>query len=317
MVRFGIDLSLSDRPLHARREWVEELQDLGYNDFWSSESYSLDAFTPLVLASTWAPKMRLGLGVVQAYTRGAAILAMSIAGLCQAAPGRVVVAIGASTKKIVEDWNGVPYDKPYARVRDTIRFLRSALAGEKVDEEYETFRVKGFRLAARVEQPPQILIGALRPRMLALGGQLGDGVLLSNVSAEDLKKIVPLVKQGNAGKEIVCGVLVAPNQNAQDVRAWWRVWLSEYLNAPSYAAAQEWLGHAEVLQDAWQKWKAGDRKGAAAAIPDAFIDSLVVHGSPEECQEKIQRFVDNGADTIAIAPGGLDMMAAARALAPR
>ena len=118
-------------------------------------------------------------------------MAMSIAGLCQMAPGRVVVGIGGSTRVIVEDWNGVPYEKPYARVRDTIRFLRAALAREKVDEEYESFRVKGFRLRAKVEQPPPIVIGAIRPRMLALSGEMGDGAMFANVSAEEVTQLIP------------------------------------------------------------------------------------------------------------------------------
>lgn len=318
MARYGIMLSSFDQPLHALRASIEELQDLGYGDLWSNENYVLDAFTPLAVASTWAPSARLGLGIAQAYTRGAAILAMSIAGLCQAAPGRVVVGIGASTKIIVEDWNGVPYKKPYSRVRDTIRFLRAALAGGKVTEEYETFGVKGFRLAAKIEQPPPILIGAVRPRMLALAGQLGDGTILNNLSADDLKKVIPHVRQGNTDKEIVCNVYVALNQDVDMVRKTWRRALNEYLNAPAYAAAQKWMGHADELQETWEKWKAGDRKGAAAAIPDAFLDSLVVHGSTNECRDKIQRYVDNGADTVVIdmVPGTVDTMRAARALAP-
>ena len=49
------------------------------------------------------------------------------------------------------------------------------------------------------------------------------------------------------------------------------------------------------------------------------VDDLVVHGSPEECREKIQRYVENGVDTpvLAILPLGMDPLEAARALAPR
>ena len=231
----------------------------------------------------------------------------------------MVAGIGASTQTIVEDWNGLRYEKPYSRVRDTIRFLRAAFAGEKVTEDYETFRVKGFRLLAKVEQAPPILIGAVRPRMLELAGQLGDGAVLNIMAADDLKKVVPHVKQGNADKEIVCMVFAAPDQDAETVRKLWRRELLEYLTAPNYAAAQEWLGHADELQETWKLWKAGDRKAAAAAIPDAFLDRLVVHGSTAECREKIQRYVDNRVDTVVIdmMPGVVDTMQAARALAPR
>jgi alkanesulfonate monooxygenase SsuD/methylene tetrahydromethanopterin reductase-like flavin-dependent oxidoreductase (luciferase family) len=71
---------------------------------------------------------------------------------------------------IVEHWNGIPFEKPYQRVRDTVRFLRRALAGEKVSEDYETFSVKNFRLGVRVDPQPPILVAALREGMLRLAG---------------------------------------------------------------------------------------------------------------------------------------------------
>ena len=95
--------------------------------------------------------------------------------MCQAAPGHFALGIGTSSDVIVERWNGLTFDKPYQRVRDTIRFLRTALTGEKVDEQYETFRVRGFRLGIPVPEQPPILVAALREGMLRLAGRDGDG----------------------------------------------------------------------------------------------------------------------------------------------
>src|ERR671929_214467 len=99
------------------------------------------AFTPLVLASVWAPALRLGTAIAPVFTRGPATLAQCAASLAAAAPGRVAIGIGASSDVIVERWNGVPFDRPLPRVRDTARFLRAALAGDKVTHRYETFAV--------------------------------------------------------------------------------------------------------------------------------------------------------------------------------
>ena len=75
--------------------------------------------------------------------------------------------------------------------------------------------------------------------------------------------------------------------------------IAAYLNVPVYAAFHEWLGRGDVLQPMWDAWKAGDRKAALAAIPDEVVDELVVHGSPEQCREHIQRYFDNGVTTRA------------------
>lgn len=319
MTRYGMTLESFEQPLAALEPAVKELTDLGYQDVWTGENYIVDAFTPLVLASIWAPELRLGVGVAQAFTRGPAILAMQIAGLCQAAPGRVVAGIGPSSKIIVEDWNAVPFERPYSRVRDTIAFLRAALAGEKISRNFDSFRVENFQLRAEVEIPPTLMVGASRPRLLTLGAELADGVILSNVSADDVKQIAPLVKAANPDAEIVGLIHVSPNRPGDEVRRDWRRKINEYINAPAYAAAQAWLGHADSLQQSWDKWKAGDRKGAAAAIPDDFMDSMVLHGPSEECRAKIQAYVDAGVDTVVIdldPPDSTRAIEAARALAP-
>jgi probable F420-dependent oxidoreductase len=318
-MRYGMTIPLDGVPLGEQREYFEELEGLGYTDLWTAETNATDGFTPLALASTWAPSTRLGCAIFPAYTRGPALMATSVASLAAAAPGRFVVGIGSSSNVIVENWNGIPFEKPYQRVRDTVKFLRRALTGEKVTEDYETFSVKGFRLGGKLETQPKILVAALRQGMLELAGRVGDGAIINWLSAEDVKTVVPFVKQGGADKEIVARIFVCPNPDTELVRNLGRMAVNAYLNVPVYAAFHEWLGREAALGDMWGKWKAGDRKGAAAAIPDAVVDDLIVHGPPEKCRERIQEYVANGVDTpvIGLMPLGIDPRQAARDLAPR
>jgi alkanesulfonate monooxygenase SsuD/methylene tetrahydromethanopterin reductase-like flavin-dependent oxidoreductase (luciferase family) len=166
--RYGITVPFEGVPLHAHRPIFEEIERLGYTDVWSAEAGGADAFTPLVLAAAWAPTLRLGTAIVPASTRGAATLAQQVASLCSAAPGRVCLGIGTSSETIVRDWNGLPFELPYQRVRDTIAFLRRALTGEKVTAEYETFAVRNFRLTLAVEEQPPIVVAARRPGVLGV-----------------------------------------------------------------------------------------------------------------------------------------------------
>ena len=129
--RHGITVPFPGLALHEQREMYEEVASLGYTDLWSAESGALDAFTPLALAAAWTPTLRLGTAIVPVFTRGAATLAASVAAMCSAAPGRFAIGVGTSSPVIVENWNGIPFDKPYQRVRDTVRFLRAALSGEQ------------------------------------------------------------------------------------------------------------------------------------------------------------------------------------------
>ncbi|NCY16395.1 MAG: LLM class flavin-dependent oxidoreductase, partial [Actinobacteria bacterium] len=118
---YGITIPFDRVPLHAQRDWVAELVDLGYTDVWSAETDGTDAFTPLALASVWAPTLRLGTAIVPVFTRGPAVIAQSAAAMSLAAPGRFVLGIGTSSNVIVSGWNGIAFDEPYKRMRDTLR----------------------------------------------------------------------------------------------------------------------------------------------------------------------------------------------------
>jgi probable F420-dependent oxidoreductase len=313
--RYGITVPFDGIPLHGHKAWYEEIAALGYTDLWSAESGAADAFTPLALAAAWTPSLRLGTAIVPVYTRGAATLAQSVAAMCQAAPGKFALGIGSSSNVIVENWNAIPFDRPYQRVRDTLAFLRSALAGEKVSADYETFSVKGFRLGMPVAEMPPILVAALRPGMLRLAGREGDGAIINWLSAEDVKTVVPYVGED---KEIVARIFVLPTEDRDFVRMVGRRAIAAYLTVPVYAQFHEWLGRGDVLREMWDAWNAGDRKAATEAIPDSVIDDLIVHGSPADCRAKLAAYADNGVTTPAPAlmATGEELKQLIRALAP-
>ncbi len=307
--------------LHAQRDQIHELADVGYTDVWSAESDGADAFTPLALVAAWEPRLRLGTAIVPAFTRAPACLAQSVAALADAAPGRFAFGVGSSSNVIVERWNGVPFVEPYKRVRDVVRFLKDAFSGEKVATKYDTFEVQGYRLGVRPEVVPPLLVAALRPGMLRLAGREADGAIINWLSPDDVAKVVPVVREAAGGedREIVCRIFVCPSEDTEKVREAGKFAIAAYLNVPVYAAFHEWLGRGETLTPMWEAWRAGDRKAAVAAIPDTLVDELIVHGSAAECRATIDRYFAKGVTTttLAIMPlAPIDHAQAVRDLSP-
>src|SRR5206468_2320061 len=112
-----------------------------------------------------------GTGVVNAFTRGPAVLAQHAAALHDASRGRFCLGIGSSSKVIVERWNQVPFERPLTKVRETVEALRAILSGERGPG--------GFKLDAPPETPPPIYVAALRGKMLRLAGGIGDGTFVN------------------------------------------------------------------------------------------------------------------------------------------
>lgn len=315
MTRWGITLPLTGVPLAAHRDLVKSLPDLGYTDVWTAETNGTDAFTPLALVAEWAPELRLGTAIAPVFTRGPGLLAMTAATIAELAPGRFVLGIGSSSPVIVTDWNAGDLTDPFARNRDTLRFLRAALAGEKVTETYPTFAVRKFKLERPPAQPPRIMLAALRPGMLRLAAKEADGAITNWLSPADVRTVRAEI---GPDVELAARVFVCPTEDAAAARALGRLLISSYLTVPVYAAFHEWLGRGEVLKPMHEAWAAGDRAAANAAIPDDVVDDLIVHGSPAACAERVDEYRANGLDTpaIAILPTGADPVEMVRALAP-
>ena len=313
--RYGITIPFDGISLAEHRAWFSRLAELGYTDVWSAEVDGVDGFTPLALAAAWEPRLELGIAIAPSFTRGPALLAQTAAAMAEAAPGRFTFGLGASSPVIVDRWNSIPYLKPFEHTRDVLRFMRRALAGEKVDESFSTFTIRGFKLARPVEAPPKLFLAALRPGMLRLAGAEADGVILNWLSAGDVTTVLD-----EAGRDIdvAARLFVLPTEDSAMARAVGRRMITAYLNVDAYAAFHRWLGRGEALEPMWEAWQAGDRKRALEVIPDEVVDDLIIHGSFAECREHIARYIDAGVGipALAVIPFGVDLEEAVAQLSP-
>ncbi len=300
------------------RGWVEAVAAYGYTDLWLGESAGADAVALLAMASVLAPSLHLGTAVLPAATRAPGLLAMSAATLAGLAPGRVSVGVGASSPTVVSDWGGAPYEQPVARTRDVVRFLRRALRGERITEQFDTFAVRGFALAEPPALPPPVLVAALQPGMLRMAAREAEGAVLTLVGEADLARV-----RAVTGPELtlVSWLMVCPYDSATalaQARTAARRMLVGYLTVPAYAAAADWHGRADALAPMHEHWQAGRRREACAAIPDAIVDELVIHGAPAYCRERIEACRAAGVDVpvISVLPLNGDALTPLRALAP-
>ena len=329
--RWALSVPVDGFTLADHAEIAREAERLGYTDAWSFEVDGTDCFAPLAVVGV-ATGMRLGTAVANVFTRGPATLALCAAGIAEIAPGRLCLGIGSGSQPIVEGWNGGTFARPATRVREMAQFLRRALAGERVVFRGETLSVDGFRLSRPPARPIPIHVAALRPGMLQVAGEVGDGAILNWLSAGDVPKSVRVVREAatKAGRdpqaiEISARLFinVDPPTAASDLAV--RRHITGYLNVPVYRAFHEWLGRTELLAPMWNAWASGDRKGAVAAIPDQVVSDLIIRGSIPEIRAHVLRYLDAGLDTAFLSLSTLEqdpaekreiLRAAMRTLAP-
>jgi probable F420-dependent oxidoreductase len=291
--RWGLTLPLPGLSLAAHEDLIRRAEAAGYTDLWSGETNGPDGFTPLTLSAAWTEQARLGTGIVGVFQRGPALLAQEAAALADASGGRFVLGIGSSSDRIVEGWNGIPFERPLSRVRETLGFLRTALEGERTSS--------GFKLESAPAKRVPIVLAALRGKMLELAVAQADGAFTNFLPLGGLPKVTAQLDGAPADFELLCRFFCLPGER-EAVEPLARFMFSSYITVPVYAAFYRWLGYGEEIDAMVAAWESGDRQAAAAAAPWNLIEEMFIFGSPEEMKERVGSFIAGGVTLPILTP---------------
>jgi probable F420-dependent oxidoreductase len=285
MERWGLTLPLPSLPLRDHAELVRAAEAAGYTDMWTGETQGPDGFTPLALAAAWTERVRLGTGVVGVFTRGPALLAQQAAALADASGGRFALGIGASSDRIVEGWNRMPFSKPLSKIAETLDFLDAAFAGERTST--------GFKLEQAPAEPVPVVLAALRGKMLRLAVERAAGAFTNFLPLAGLPRVTAELEQAPEGFELLCRFFCLPGEREQ-VEPLARFMFASYATVPVYEAFFRWLGYGERIDEMVAAWRAKDREHAVAAAPWDVIEDTFVFGTPDQMRERLDAFVDGG-----------------------
>ncbi len=283
--RWGLTLPLSGISLADHEQLVKRAEAVGYTDFWTGETNGPDGFTPLTLSAAWTERVRLGTGIVGVFQRGPALLAQEAAALADASRGRFVLGIGSSSDRIIEGWNGIPFEKPLTKVRETVDFLEDALAGERTST--------GFKLETAPAHRIPIVLAALRGKMLELAVERADGAFTNFLPLAGLPRVTAQLDGAADGFELLCRFFCIPGEREQ-AEPFARFMFSSYATVPVYEKFFRWLGYSEQIDPMVEAWQAGDRRAAAAAAPWEVIEDTFVIGTPEQMHERLNAYVEGG-----------------------
>jgi len=305
-----------DKALVAAR-WAAEM---GYRSLWTAETTGPEAFATLAAAGAAADGLDLGTGVLALQLRSPGLTAMGAATLAALHPEReILLGIGVSSPVVTTRWHGVPYgDRPVARVREFTGVLRQCLSGEPVTHHGDFYNVDKFRLGVRLgERKPRIVIGALNARMLALAGEVADGVLLNYLPATAVGWCVDQVRAGEAAAgrppgscTVYAYVHVGVCDRADGIDLARRD-LFSYIVVDAYAEAFRRAGFGDEVDAVRAAHAERDRDRALAAVSDAMVDAIDIMGDADTVAAAVAAYVAAGVDhpVVMPLPWGPDRMA--------
>ena len=175
----GVALMASGSPAGVAA-WALAAEGAGLGSAWLIEDYfHPGAFAQAGAVAAMTERIAIGLGVVNPYTRHPALLAMEVAALAAMAPGRVVLGLGSSNRRWIEDQMGIPFKTPLADLAESVAVVRRLLRGERVTTHGGRFDLERVELEWAPAGELPLLLGVKGPRALRLAAEIADGVLCS------------------------------------------------------------------------------------------------------------------------------------------
>ena len=288
-------------------QWAE---DNGIDDVWFSDAMAPDSLTMVAVVAPHTRRLRVGVAVTPVYTRTPAVFAATANVLAQMLPGRFVLGLGSSSQAIMERFNGIKLEKPLTRVRETATIVRSMLAGEKSNFALETLASQGYRQET-LPEPPPIYLAALRPKMIEMAAEVGDGVVFNLWPKKALPKMMEHVAAGakRGGKrmedvEVVNRSFVMVTDDVEAGRQAFRNYYTPYYANPVYNDFLKWAGYKDEAEGVLAGWAARDRALSTGSITDEIIDAVAIIGSAEEVHARVREQTAAGIDTTIVSTIG-------------
>ncbi|MFB0567480.1 MAG: 5,10-methylenetetrahydromethanopterin reductase [Candidatus Bathyarchaeia archaeon] len=300
MVRFGIEF-VPKEPYWKITYYAVQAERVGFSNLWITDHFNnRNVHIALTTAAIYTNKITLGPGVTNPYMLNPVFTAQAVATLNELAPARVVLGIGAGDKTTLASV-GVEMRKPLTAIKEAVNIIRKMTSGENVVFKGKVFQIAGAKFFFKPRGRIPIYVGAQGPKMLALAGKIGDGVLINACHPKDVEYAINCVKEGasEVGKQF----------SELDVAAYTSFSVHENLKKATKVAVpvvafivagspSQVLERHEIdpkkAEEIREALKANDWGRAFGAVSQEMIEAFSVCGTPDMCIEGINQLLKSG-----------------------
>ncbi|MGB9933811.1 LLM class flavin-dependent oxidoreductase [Haloarcula amylolytica] len=320
--RVGIYLQ-DKHSLEENVELVQYAEEQGIDEIWQAESrLARDAVSPLGAYAAVTDDIKLGTGVINNWTRNAALIAQSMSTLEElAGPDRIMCGIGAWWDPLAEKV-GIDRSGALRAMRECVEVTQDLLDMENVTYDGEFVQMRDVELdVVHGDDGPRtvpVYVGGTGFKMLELTGHFADGALLNYlVSPEYNEKALDALKTGaergdRSLEDIDRPQLVVCSMDHDEEKALdnARELITQYLGQQPHimkasGVSQDLIDEVGETIGGWPADK-DDIEEGMHLIPDDVVHKLTASGTPEQCREKVREYAETGCQCPILYPLGED-----------
>ncbi|MGC8557938.1 MAG: LLM class flavin-dependent oxidoreductase [Nitrososphaeria archaeon] len=295
--RIGLALSCYGDP-DKLIKMAQKAEKAGFNRAWFIEVQDVDAFVMSCAAALNTEKIGIATGVVNSHLRLPTTIAMAAATVSLLSKGRFTLGIGAGVAPMGYAEHIEP-DRPIVRLEETLIIVKELIETGRCTFKGKLFRVDGFELNLKPRFRIPIYAAGMGPKTIGLASRLTDGALVMLPTVEHIREARKIADNVGTNAKIIGYFLTVAEGDRSFEKA--RRALAEYCTYPAFGDNLTRLGYGEVV-NAVKATAAADIGSAAQNIPQKMVDDLMVYGSQEQIESKINEFFDAGADEAVLYP---------------
>ena len=332
-MKLSMSLSYAGGFKEAAKQ-VVDLEKAGLDVVWVAEAYTFDAISQMGYLAAITDRVEIGSGIVNVYSRTPTLLGMTAAGLDYISEGRCILGLGASGPQVVEGFHGVPYEKPMARIKETIDVVRRVIRREVIDFHGQTIDIplpegegtglgKPLKLINRpVRDAVPIWWASLMGKSVAATAEVADGWLpvmfiperADKVWGDDLRRGLAKRSPDLGPLDISAGGMLAIGDDlpVDKIRDMGRPGTALYVGGMGargknfYNDLAVRYGFEQAAKEIQDLYLDGKKEEAAAKVPEEWLEKTSLVGPASYIADRVAAYKEAGVTVLNVNPVGSD-----------
>lgn len=311
-----IGLILTGGSARADLDQALRAEAAGFDGVYAIEFFNRHGYVTLGAIAQATRRVRIGTAIANAFIRTPLLHASAAMDLDELSQGRMVLGLGSATRRMNQDWYGVPFEAPAARMQELVELLRAAFRAQKGgglrwSGEHWQLNVPIYARPGAVREEIPIWVAAVNRRMIAAAGSVADALVGHPIATRRWHRDVTLPglreAERKAGRpEGACAlapyVMTSIQEDREQAIRDAKNQIGFYFTTALYHSILEHHGLREVGEKCRAALRSFDVKAMAAAVPDALVDEIAIACTPDEAPHRLAQWSDLTDQPLLYAP---------------
>lgn len=278
-----------------------------FHSIWTTELYRT-SFQQLSTAASVTSKIKLGTAVALAFARTPLITSITSLDLDEFSNGRLILGLGSGARRTNENFHGVEYGKPVAKIKECVELIRLITSDSHTGKdiiyngEFYKINTKGFKRPFKpLRELMPLYLAGIGPNMVQASAECADGYIghvvcslnyLKQVVLPSINKGLKKVKKPRNNFTVSSIITCAVSDDIKKAMNAAKYTIAFYSLVKTYRQPFEIHGFGKQCEKIREAYFKNDIEGMKKNVTDDMVEVFSIVGSAKECLERLSNYIE-------------------------